>query len=76
MAYNVLESVDKNEFVILEHRLKERPSRYCPTWGSIPYTKPRQYCGGQEVHADRSLIQLFPEKLCQSLTNTEVDAHS
>jgi hypothetical protein len=24
----------------------------------------------------RSLISLFPERLCQSLTNTEVDAHS
>jgi hypothetical protein len=32
--------------------------RDCPTWGSIPYTdnKPRQYCGCQEVLADRSLI--------------------
>jgi hypothetical protein len=29
-----------------------------------------------EVHADRSLIQLSPERLCQSLTNTEVDAHN
>jgi hypothetical protein len=39
-------------------RLKERLSRDCPTWGSIPYTvtKPRHYCGCQEVHADRSLI--------------------
>jgi hypothetical protein len=32
--------------------------RDCPTWGSIPYTdtKPRHYCGCQEVLADRSLI--------------------
>jgi hypothetical protein len=39
-------------------RLKERPSRDCPTWGSIPYTvtTPRHYCGCQQVHADRSLI--------------------
>ena len=29
---------------------------------------------GEEVHADRSLIRLSPERLCQSLTNTEVDA--
>ena len=31
----------------VEQRLKERPSRDSPTWGSIPYsvTKPRHYCG-------------------------------
>jgi hypothetical protein len=42
----------------VEQRLKERPSRDCPTWGSIPYTvtKPRQYCGCQEVLAEKSLI--------------------
>jgi hypothetical protein len=28
------------------------------------------------VLADRSLIKLSPERLCQSLTNTEVDARS
>jgi hypothetical protein len=29
----------------MEQRLKERPSRDCPTWGSIPYTvtKHRDY---------------------------------
>jgi hypothetical protein len=49
------------------------PSRDCPTWGSIPYTvtKPRHYCGCQEVLTDRSLIWLSPERFCQSLTNTE-----
>jgi hypothetical protein len=26
--------------------------------------------------ADRSLIKLSPERLCQCLTNTEMDAHS
>jgi hypothetical protein len=33
-------------------------SRDFPTWGSIPYTvtKPRHYCGCQEVLAERSLI--------------------
>jgi hypothetical protein len=56
----------------VEQGLKERPSRDCPTWGSIPYTV-RHYCGCQEVLADRSLIRLSPERLCQSLTNTEVD---
>jgi hypothetical protein len=42
----------------VEQRLKERPSRDCPTWGSIPYTatKPGSYCGCLEVLADRSLI--------------------
>jgi hypothetical protein len=42
----------------VEQRLKERPSRDCPIWESIPYTdtNPRYYCGCQEVLADRSLI--------------------
>jgi hypothetical protein len=46
--------------------------------GIHPYTvtKCRHYCGYQKVHADWSLTLLFPEGLCQSLTNTEVDAHS
>jgi hypothetical protein len=30
----------------------------------------------QKVLADRNLIWLSPERLCQSLTNTEEDAHS
>jgi hypothetical protein len=35
----------------VEQRLKERPSIDCHTWGTIPYTvtKPRHYCGCQEV---------------------------
>jgi hypothetical protein len=42
----------------VEQRLKERPFRDCPTWGSIPYTvtKPRHYCGCQQVLPDRDLI--------------------
>ena len=42
----------------VEQKLKERPSRECPTWGSIPYTvtKPRHYCGCQQLFADMSLI--------------------
>jgi hypothetical protein len=38
----------------VEQRVKDRPSRDCPTWGSIPYivTKPRHYCGCQQVLAD------------------------
>ena len=41
-----------------EQRLKERPTRDCPTWGTIPYTvtKPRHYSGFKEVFANRSLI--------------------
>jgi hypothetical protein len=37
----------------MEQRLKERPSRDFPTWGSIPYTatRPECYCGCQEVLA-------------------------
>jgi hypothetical protein len=59
----------------VEQRLKERPSRGCPTWGSILYivTKPGCYCGFQEVLADWSLIWLSPERLCQNLTNIEAD---
>jgi hypothetical protein len=59
-----------------DQKLKKRPSRDCPTWGFIPYTvtKPRHYCGCQEVLADRSLIWLSPERPCQSLINTDADA--
>jgi hypothetical protein len=41
----------------VEQRLKGRPCRNCPTWGSNPYTatNPRHYCGYREVLADRSL---------------------
>jgi hypothetical protein len=62
----------------VEQRIKERSPRDCPSWGFIPYavTKPRHWCGCQEVHAERSLMWLSPERPCQSLTNTEVDVHS
>jgi hypothetical protein len=38
----------------VEQRLKERPTKDCPTCGSIPFTdtKPRHYCRCQEVLAD------------------------
>jgi hypothetical protein len=38
--------------------LKERLSRDCPIWDSIPYTvtKPRHHCRCQQVLAVRSLI--------------------
>ena len=36
----------------------------------------KHYCGCQQELADRSLIKLSSERLCQCLTNTEVDAHS
>jgi hypothetical protein len=41
-----------------EQRLKEQPSRDCPTWESIPYTvtKSRNCCGCLEVLGDRSFI--------------------
>jgi hypothetical protein len=62
----------------VEQRLKKRPSRDCPTWGSIPYIaiKPGRYYGCLEVLTDRHLIWLSPERLCQSLKNTEEEAHS
>jgi hypothetical protein len=36
------------------------PPRDYPTWGFIPYpvTKPRHYCGCQEMHAERSLTDI------------------
>jgi hypothetical protein len=39
-------------------RLKERSSRDCPSWESIPYkdTKLKHYCGCQEVLDDKRLI--------------------
>ena len=63
---------------IVKQRLKEKPSRDCPTWRSIPYivTKLRHYYGYQQVLADRSLVQLSPEGLYQCLTNKEVDGPS
>jgi hypothetical protein len=35
-----------------------KPSKDCPTWRSILYraTKPRHFCGFQQVLVDRSLI--------------------
>jgi hypothetical protein len=62
----------------VEQRLKKRPSRDCPTWGSIlyPATKPGCYCGCWEVLADGNLIWLSLKRLCQSLANTEVEACS
>jgi hypothetical protein len=44
--------------------------------GIHPICKPRCYCRCQEVLAYRSLVKLSPERLYQSLTNTDVDAHS
>jgi hypothetical protein len=53
--------------------MKERPSRHCPTWGSILYTvtKPELYCRCREVLADESLVWWSPERLFQIMTNTE-----
>jgi hypothetical protein len=50
-----LEGVTETKFGA---KMKERPSRDCPTQGSIPYTttKPRQYCICQKDFADRTLI--------------------
>jgi hypothetical protein len=50
--------------------------RDCPTWGSIPYTatKPRRFGGCREMLADGRLIWLTPERLCQTLRNTEAEA--
>jgi hypothetical protein len=42
----------------------------------VPPRDPRHYCKCQQELADRSLIKLSPEMLCQCLANTEVDALS
>jgi hypothetical protein len=36
----------------------------------------RHYCGCHQELADRNVIKLSPERLCQCLSNTEVDTHS
>jgi len=41
-----------------------------PTCRILSSTKPRHYFRCQEVLADKILIQLSPERLCQILTNT------
>jgi hypothetical protein len=58
--------------------IEEMTIQKLPHCGSIPYTttKPRNCCRCQQELADRSLKQLSPARLCQCLTNTEVDAHS
>jgi hypothetical protein len=55
-----------------------RPSRGCPTWdpSQIQLPNPDTIVDCQQVLADRSPILLSPERLCQCLTNTEVDARS
>jgi hypothetical protein len=60
----------------VEQRLKERPSRDCPTWGFTPYTAttPRNYGRYREVLGEGSLIWLSPERLYQSQTKTEAEA--
>ena len=49
-----------------------------PHLGIIPYTvtKPGPHYGCWEVLADGSLIWLFTERLCQSLTKTQAEALS
>jgi len=60
-----------------EQRLKERPSRDCPTWESIPSadTKPRHYWWCEDVLADRRLAWLSSERLYQHLAKTDADTH-
>jgi hypothetical protein len=59
-----------------ETERKGHPKTAPPGDPSHIVTKPRHYCGCQQVLADRSLIQLSLEGLYQYLTNTEVDALS
>jgi len=63
----------------VEQRLKERPSRDCPTWGSILHaaTKPKHTLADAKKYLMiQSLIQLSPERRYQILTNTDADAQS
>jgi hypothetical protein len=50
--------LQRNAVSAVEQKLKERPSSDCPIWGSIPYTvtKPRHYCGFQQVFTYKSLL--------------------
>ena len=67
-----------NKIVNRNNMETERSSIDFSTSRSIPCidAKPRHGCRCQEVLADRILIYLSPERLCQSLTNTEADAYS
>jgi hypothetical protein len=62
----------------VEQRLNEMSLRDCPICLTIPYsvTTPRCYCGCQQELAHQCLVYLFPERLCQCLSNTEEDALS
>ena len=62
----------------MEQRLKEGPSRDCPTWGSIlsADTKPRHCCCCQKTLAERNLVWLLLMRVCQELSNVDVDAWS
>ena len=56
---------------LVGHQWEERPLVLCEALS--PSVEEYQ---GQEVHVDKSLIQLSPEKLFQSMINTDSDAHS
>jgi hypothetical protein len=61
----------------MEQRLKERPCKDCFTWDPSHIQLPNpDTIVDANVLADRSLIQLSPERPCQSLANTEADAFS
>jgi hypothetical protein len=62
----------------MKQRLKEGPSRDCPTCGSIlsADTKPLHCCCCQLVLAERNLVWLFHGRFCQHQTNADVDAQS
>jgi hypothetical protein len=54
----VLLTLKSQETTQLVAETEGKPARGCPTWGSIPYTvtKPKHYCGCQEVFADKNVI--------------------
>jgi hypothetical protein len=56
----------------MEQRLKERPSRDCSIWGSIPYTTTKAIVDARKcLLIEVCLIRLSPKRLYQNLTNTE-----
>ena len=67
----LMEEVTKTKF-----GAKTDPPETAPP-GDPSHKQPSNHdYGCQQDLADRSLIKLSPESLCQCLTNTEVNAHS
>lgn len=69
---------DKTSHQIIVTETVQKPPRDFPTIWSIPSadTKPWHCCWCQDILANRSLVWLLSERLCQHLTKTDADTHS